>query len=204
MSAIKISDLLLELELKHGKEGLYELPDSHPDIKLMQSVANPDMVVTSEKVGEWIERNGEELKVLCKEKTVSELAVYYELSYSSIKIRLEKLGLEAIPKAKKKKDKKRKTWDEETLAFIANNYLNVSVYDIAKKLGVSVSSVYNKASELGISKKKAVIMLDLEGNEVRRFEDAKEAEDKLILRAASVREACTTGKRYFKHYWEYA
>ena len=204
MTPSTLEEKLYEMELKHGKEAFYELPDSHPDVKLIQALANPGYVATSEKVSTWIRQNGEELKELCKEKTVSELAVHYELSNSSIKIRLEKLGLKAIPKIKKKKSKGRKVWDEKTLAYIADNYLTMSVYDLAKKLGVSVSSVYNKASELGISKRKGVIMRDLEGNEVRRFDDAKQAEEELILRAESVREACTTGKKYFKHYWEYA
>ena len=199
-----LEDKLYEMELKHGKEAFYELPDNHPDIKLIQKLANPGYIATSEKVATWIEQNGDELKELCKEKTVSELAVYYELSNSSIKTRLEKLGLEAIPKIKNKKPKSKKVWDEEALAYIADNYLTMSVYELAKDLGVSVSSVYNKASELGIRKRKAVIMLDLNGDEVRRFEDAKQAEEELLLRAASIRLSCTTGKKYFKHYWEYA
>lgn len=199
-----LENKLRDMEIKHGEEAFYELPDNHPDVKLIQKLANPGYIATSEKVATWIKQNGEELKELCKKKTVSELAVYYELSNSSIKTRLEKLGLEAIPKIKKKKPKSKKVWDEEALAYIADNYLTMSVYDLAKKLGVSVSSVYNKASELGIRKRKAVIMLDLNGDEVRRFEDAKQAEEELLLRAASIRLSCTTGNKYFKHYWEYA
>lgn len=204
MTPSALEEKLYEMELKHGKEAFYELPDNHPDVKLIQKLANPNYLAKSEKVSTWIEQHGDELEVLCKEKTISELAFYYKLSNSSVKKRIEILELEAIPKTKKKKPSNRKVWNEETLAFVADNYLTMSVYDLAKKLGVSVSSIYNKASELGLSKRKAVIMIDLEGNEVRRFDDAKQAEEGLLLSASTIRTSCTTGKKYFKHYWEYA
>ena len=144
MTPSTLEEKLYEMELKHGKEAFYELPDNHPDIKLIQKLANPGYIATSEKVSTWIEQNGDELKELCKEKTVSELAVYYELSNSSIKTRLDKIGLEAIPKIKNKKPKSKKVWDEETLAYVADNYLTMSVYELAKKDKTEVNAAANK------------------------------------------------------------
>lgn len=62
---------------------------------------------------------------------------------------------------------------------------------------------YNKRQMKQGKKSMAVVMKGEDGNILKVFESAKDAEQKTGFLADGIREACRDGSLYMKRYWEY-
>jgi len=195
---------LREMEIKHGEEAFYELPDNHPDVQIVRRLAYGNEVPNKNRMDMWIERNGEELQKLSKTKNLDELSKHFKLSVDAIRSRLKKMGLKALPQPDRRRKKaKRLDWNEEETTFLIEHYQTMTASELARHFDISEKSIYIKASRLGLSKQKKLAMLDMNNKKVNVFNSIKEAAEKINVNAWSVRDACVTGKKYKNHYWEY-
>ena len=95
----------------------------------------------------WTKREEKFLKDNHEDKIVSEIATILGRTESSIVNKLYKMGLSGL-----RSNDPRKTWKEEEINFLKENYTEMTAEEISNTLGRSDKGVVAKANELGLRK----------------------------------------------------
>ena len=93
----------------------------------------------------WTKEEDDYLKQNYKNMTDEEMGI--ELGRSDGAVRGRRLSLRLIKHP-------RFQWNEEKIAFLTKNYVEKDIHYLSKKLNAPMSTIYNKASSLGLEKAK--------------------------------------------------
>ena len=95
----------------------------------------------------WTESELSYMRAHYKDTSLMDMGFHLHVAASTVRDKLHAMGLETDPNRKR-----RRVWSEEELAYLRENFAHVSAGDIADRMGVSNTTVSNKARELGLTK----------------------------------------------------
>ena len=97
---------------------------------------------------EWTEQEEEYLRLNHRDLTLMDLSTLLHLAPSTISKKIIQMGLREAHACRRNSLE----WSEESLSYLREHFAMTSSGDIADHLGISDTSVRNKARELGLEK----------------------------------------------------